>query len=369
MIRSLLVGLLLLAPIVSTIAVPASASNPVASSPAAWAAEGGGLAVEGIDRARVLAPAGASIESYSNLGYRLRVEDGEARIEVDASPVGSRSRFEPPAEPESGDAIGRLAHSVTTGARTDYEAVNRVLTWVARNIEYRLDRQQSQEATAVLERRTAYCTGVARLTVALVRALGLEAREVAGFVVGESAEGPRGFHRWIEVRFPDVGWVFSDPLYSHHYVPANYLRLSSETLVPDEGMEGLLLARQNTVVPIDIYPGSIPGIRSRRNTDRRWAAALHVEVESRRTRGLAILEGNSHRWRHSLVEGTATFLGLDPGSYRLRLMIAGHGVVERRLEVFGRQRTTIFLGSDEPDPARPPARSLESSETVSGAPE
>lgn len=322
-----------------------------------------GPAVEGVDRSRLLPPAGAEVGPYANAGYRLSLEEGAVHIEVDASPLGSESRFQPPkarrAEDQL-DAVTRLALSITTGARTDYEAVSRILTWVARNLAYELDRSQAQDPESVLERRSAYCTGIARTTVALVRAVGLEAREVAGFVVGDGEGGPNGFHRWVEIRLPDVGWVFSDPLYSHHYVPANYLRLGSEKLVPSAGTEALLLERQDGLVATDIYPGSVPGVRTRRNTDRRWAAALHVEVD-RHSQGLVILESSRTRWRHSLVRGTATFLGLDPGRYRLKLMIAGLGVFERQLEVSGRQRRTLFLSPADagdssestPSPARP----------------
>ncbi|MCG8460961.1 MAG: transglutaminase-like domain-containing protein, partial [Holophagales bacterium] len=203
-----------------------------------------GLAVEGVDRSRLLPPAGAEVSPYRNTGYRLRLIDGEASVEVEATPLGSTSRFDAPDLGDSTEPIARLAATVATGARTHYEAVSRILTWVARHIEYRLDRQEPQDALSVLDRRSAYCTGIARTSVALLSALGIEAREVAGYVVADGLDGPQGYHRWIEVRLPDVGWVFSDPLYSHHYVPANYLRLASERLRVSDGVEALLLERR-----------------------------------------------------------------------------------------------------------------------------
>ena len=71
-----------------------------------------------------------------------------------------------------------------------------------------LDRGAPQDAQSVLARRSAYCTGVARLTVALLDALAIPAREVAGYVVDDLPQGGRsGFHRWIEVFYDDRGWV------------------------------------------------------------------------------------------------------------------------------------------------------------------
>ncbi|MEM8934639.1 MAG: transglutaminase-like domain-containing protein [Acidobacteriota bacterium] len=312
----------------------------------AWpAAADVGTAMEGTDRARILPPAGALTEPYRGVGYALAIDaTGEVTVEVDVSPLSSRSRFEPPPVDESWreDPIARVARSITTGAGSHYEATSRILGWVSRHIEYELDRDASQDAVTVLDRRSAYCTGIARLTVAMLEAVGLEAREVAGYVVGDGGLGPQGFHRWIETRLPDVGWVMSDPLVSHHYVPATYVRLGSETVTPSDGMEGLLLERRDTLTPVDLYPAAPPGVRARRNTDRRLAAALRIAVDQGGV-GLAVLEGRAIRFRRSLVDGETTFVGLEPGAYRLQLFLAGHELVERQVELVGRQRTTLYL--------------------------
>jgi len=315
---------------------------------------GAGRAVEGVDRSRLLAPAGARVVEYQNAGYRLRWIGDEVHVEVDASPLASSSRFpEPSAEvppAEERNAIFRLARALTTGAETHYEAVSRVLGWVARHVAYDADRRQPQEASAVLERRSGYCTGVARLTVALLEAVGIRAREVAGYVVGPGpgpGPGVSGYHRWIEAYLPDRGWVFSDPLTSHHYVPATYLRLDSEELFPDRGMEGLLIERHDGLSAVDLYPAGAPGVTARRNFERQLAATLHVRVEEE-SGGLAELTGGSRRRTHTLIDGETTFLGLDPGRYRLRLMVPGWGVVERSVELPGRMRKSLSL----PAPAR-----------------
>ncbi len=283
--------------------------------------------VTGEDRALLLPPAGAEVTAYENAGYRLTLVEGAAQVTVDLSPLGSSAPFLPQRPDGAEEPIGRLARSLTVGSQTQHEAVTRALAWIASHVRYELDRDAPQDAASVLARRSGYCTGFARLAVAVLGAVGIEAREVAGYVVGElPGNEPRrsGFHRWIEVRYPDVGWVFSDPLATLGYVPASYLRLASDELASDTPGPGLLLGRADRTAAVDVAPvlgGS--GLRMRPNRpDRRTAAALMIELESGRD-GEAVLEGGGHLRRLPLPGGTGTFLGLEPGSYRLRVSEGG----------------------------------------------
>lgn len=301
----------------------------------------GARAVEGVDRVRLLPPAGAQVEDYRNDGYFMRWIGDEIEVEVDTGPLDSQTRFEPPRRPANGP-IERLAAGLTAGAETHYEAVSRVLGWVARHMEYDLDRGQPQSAEAVLERRSGYCTGVARLTVALLGGVDIQAREVAGYVVGSVPGQPSGYHRWVEAYLPDRGWVFSDPLATHHYVPATYLRLAAEGLEIERGTEGLLLERRDAIATVDLYPSAPPGVTARRSSARQLAASLRVRLEDQ-SNGTAVLEGNSARWTHALVDGKTTFVGLDPGSYQLRLLLPGRGIFESPVDLPNRIRKAVLV--------------------------
>lgn len=299
-----------------------------------------GIAVDGRDRARILPPPGAEIEGYENAGYQLRRGDGEVDVTVDTTPLGSTSPFRPPTSKASPpkDPIQRLARARTVGATTQYEAASRILSWISRHIEYRLNRRESQDAASVLEQRRGYCTGIARLTVALLGAVGIEAREVAGYVVDDgSGHQGRGYHRWVEIRFPDVGWVFSDPLTHHHYVPATYIRLASGQLETHQGLEGLLLERVDAVEPVDIHPFGASGVLARRNSPRRRAAALRVRVEDAPTGGQAVLEGAVKVYHQRLRGERVTFVGLSPGLYRLRLDLPGQEILRHEIELADRR--------------------------------
>jgi hypothetical protein len=236
--------------------------------------------------------------------------------------------------------VVRLARAVVAGAETQYEASSRLLGWMSHNIRYRLDRSEAQDALAVVERRTAYCSGLARLAVELHRAVGLESREVPGVVLEPS--GGLRFHRWLEVRLTDVGWVFSDPLASHHFVPANYLPLASSVLSLDalsadtlsaNGLsanalavdafavdDGLATQRRQEIQAFDLYRLAADGVQARRNGGEQRHGALTVQVSN--LPGEAILEGQGARRAVPLTSGKATFLGLELGEYRLRLSLA-----------------------------------------------
>lgn len=280
------------------------------------------VVVAGADRARILVPPGVEVAPYENLGYRLRLADGVATIEVELDPIGSSSPFEQPTVSElPPTALERLAVALTRGSRTRHEAATRLLAWVSGNVRYQLDRAAAQDAEAVLARRSAYCTGFARLTVALLGAVGIEAREVAGYVAeGRPGEGGSGYHRWVEIHYPDRGWAFSDPLASHGFVGASYLRLASDRLAPAGPGHGLVIERQDRTIAVDVAPGTpAVALRLRANRERRNAAALALALDSGEDAEAELLGAGGLRRLLALPGGRGTFLGLEPGRYELRV--------------------------------------------------
>lgn len=320
-----------------------------------WAS---GVAVEGTDRLQVLLPAELEVVEYHNAGYRLSRHGQQVVVEVEVAPLESRSSFSLPAASRHPDPVETLARAVAGGETTHYGAVSRLLGWVSENIHYRLDRDASQEAEAVLARRSAYCTGVSRLSVALLRAVGIEAREVPGLVVGSGPGGqPQSyFHRWIEVYDPDRGWTFSDPLSSHHFVSASYLRLGGEMVAPALLAAVQFQERRNEVRVVDLYPGAAAGISGRKNHARQLAGAMQLQVAGGQE-AVALLVGGGQRRRLALNGGFGTFVGLEPGPYHLRVMVPGQAPLDRRVELYGRVRSALFL-----TPVRPATLSAARSE-------
>ena len=306
-------------------------------------AHASGVAVEGRDWAMVQVPASALVESYSNSGYRVTMREGVAEVEVRLSPLLSLDPFELPTD-VGRDPVGVLVKSLLIDASSRYEAVARVLSWVAREIRYDLDREASQSPLGVLERRSGYCTGIARLTATLLNRAGIPSREVAGLVaIDNEGQSSLVYHRWVEIQYRDKGWVFSDPSSFHNYVPALYVRLASETLLPRANTDpAVLLERRDDRQVVDLAPLSPSGISTRRNSERQLAGALAVQVEGN-PGGTAVLEGTGQRRAHPLISGSSTFVGLEPGSYVLTVLVAGEEPIKRELIFDDYVRGTILV--------------------------
>jgi transglutaminase-like putative cysteine protease len=184
-------------------------------------------------------------DQYDNDGYSLTVRpeaDGSLSLSVRVSdgplesaapfPTGRRMEPAPVAAPDR-DAFAR---GLASGSRTQQEAVRRILLGLASEIHYDGDRLRLQDPSAVFASRRAYCVGFAELAVDLLRRVGISARTVQGVLHSEPGadryESRIGgvFHRWIEVYYPDRGYVFSDPIRSVNGVDARYVPFGKRAL-------------------------------------------------------------------------------------------------------------------------------------------
>lgn len=179
-------------------------------------------------------------DQYDNDGYSLAVapskdKDGvlELTVRVAGAPLASRSPFPTgaasdaalPPSPER-DAFAR---SLAAGSRLQAEAVERVLSGMASYLRYDPDRHRRQDPASVFASRRAHCVGFAELAVDLLRRVGISARTVQGILRAKpDADGYDAriggvYHRWIEIYYPDRGYVFSDPFSSINAVDARYV--------------------------------------------------------------------------------------------------------------------------------------------------
>ncbi len=310
-----------------------------------------GVSVTGAQRVVASVPAGVLVPSYRNDGYRIISlatidERSLVEIEIELEP-GARTvqhiRF--PTEPlaavplrqeswgsgdrgrkrasDDPDPLGKLARTLTRRSSTRAEAVQEVLGWVARNIDYELDRAADQEPLAVLNRRSAYCTGIARLSVALLEAVNIEAREVFGYLLEGLAGSPAGYHRWIEVHYPGLGWRFSDPMTSLDFVTAHYLRLDPEGVdsgvaTVDEGSDWVIIEEHGAPQPVRSIPRLPVGLQVRDRGGITAGARLSVATETAPERPLRVeLAGNGWVRSRTLENRPVYFLDLPLGDYTL----------------------------------------------------
>lgn len=99
-------------------------------------------------------------------------------------------------------------------ARGVYEYVTRTLSYDERRLTDDTLLERKGAALALTEPNNAICTDYTDLTIALMRKLGVPAREVNGFAFTGEDELPTindVLHAWVQVYLPEHGWVNIDP--------------------------------------------------------------------------------------------------------------------------------------------------------------
>jgi transglutaminase-like putative cysteine protease len=116
--------------------------------------------------------------------------------------------------------VGRFTAKLTADAETPYDAAVTVRDWL-RQRPYSLNASHEPgEPIAdqfIFEMESGYCQYYATAMVVMLRTQGVPARYVVGYAPGERVgenqylvTADRG-HAWVEVYFPDTGWVRFDP--------------------------------------------------------------------------------------------------------------------------------------------------------------
>jgi len=123
----------------------------------------------------------------------------------------------PPGTPER---VGELTAQLTADDETAYDAAMTVQHWLRTEKEYSLaaSRQSDHIAdTFIFEMEAGYCEYFATAMTTMLRSQGIPARYAVGYSTGQptgdSTYEVRAMnaHAWVEVYFPDVGWVKFDP--------------------------------------------------------------------------------------------------------------------------------------------------------------
>ncbi len=190
-------------------------------------------------------------DQYDNDGYSLAVSPGadgglELRVRVSGQPLSSKSPFPTgmPRDPDLSASAERdaFAQTLASGARTQAEAVERILSAIASSVRYDTDRTRRQDPASVFASRRAHCVGFSELSVDLLRRVGIPARTVQGIL--RARPGTDGYepaiggvyHRWIEIYYPDRGFVFSDPSSSINSVDSRYVPFGKRALERPRGL-------------------------------------------------------------------------------------------------------------------------------------
>lgn len=139
---------------------------------------------------------------------------------------------------QSDDArIKKLARELTQGVTTEFDAVQRVLSYVIDHVRYVTPPAQ-YDALYSLNAGKGNCQNFSHLAAALMRAEGVPVRIVNGITLNRAFDLKReggvltfkmgqGRHSWIEVWFPDLGWVPFDPQQTAMFVSNRYIRIET----------------------------------------------------------------------------------------------------------------------------------------------
>ena len=131
--------------------------------------------------------------------------------------------------------IRNMANELIQGVTTEFDAVQRIITWVVDHVRYVTPPAQ-YDALYSFESRKGNCQNFSHLSAALMRAVGIPARIVNGVTLNKSfditqqrgvltVKMGQGRHSWIEVWFPDLGWVPFDAQQTSMFVANRFIRI------------------------------------------------------------------------------------------------------------------------------------------------
>lgn len=176
------------------------------------------------------------------LTYTAKVHSELTAMESKAPfPLGSRANAEAmylkSSDMVQSDAstIANHARQLTGNAKNQYQAVTAITNWVADNIKYTFNPPQ-YDASYTLSTKSGNCQNFAHLSIALLRSVGIPARIVGGITLKDPWKVPidarnsivqsmgQGGHAWLEVWFPDLGWLPYDPQQSKQFTSSRHIK-------------------------------------------------------------------------------------------------------------------------------------------------
>ncbi|MEW6740268.1 MAG: transglutaminase-like domain-containing protein [Nitrospirota bacterium] len=177
-----------------------------------------------------------NITFETNIKSELSAMESKAPFPLNPIPKSDLLYLKPTGMVQSNDPeIISLSKKLTAGATTEYEAVTAILNYVIDNVKYTYNPPQ-YDALYTLKTRSGNCQNFAHLSMALLRAAGIPARIVGGISLKQSWKIPvgnnnflvqsmgQGGHAWMEIYFPDLGWLSYDPQQSKQFTSSRHIK-------------------------------------------------------------------------------------------------------------------------------------------------
>jgi len=127
-----------------------------------------------------------------------------------------------------------LANQITAGARNEYAAVMAVQSWLQTNTRYDLTVPREADGIDAVDHflfdtRRGFCEHIASAMAVLLRAEGIPTRIVTGYGPGERNPFTGYYdvrysdaHAWVEVLYPQIGWIAYDPTFGVPAIPGGW---------------------------------------------------------------------------------------------------------------------------------------------------
>ncbi len=110
----------------------------------------------------------------------------------------------------TGPEVGKALTAMLKGEKNPYLKARRIFEYVVEELSYSQSAKGADPA-AILKTKRADAFSFASFTCALMRAAGVPARMVSGYVAGAAGQ-PARRHFWVEFYVETLGWVPADPL-------------------------------------------------------------------------------------------------------------------------------------------------------------
>jgi len=154
-----------------------------------------------------------------------------ARLSAEFDPYLKSSGLAPKDDPE----ISGKAREMAAGSETQFDAVQKILSYIIDHVDYVLT-PPDYGARYTFDTGRGNCQNYSHLAAAMMRAEGIPVRIVNGVTLKQpydvtlgkqvlTLNMAQGRHSWIEVYFPDLGWVPFDPQQTELFVSNRFIRV------------------------------------------------------------------------------------------------------------------------------------------------
>ncbi len=110
-----------------------------------------------------------------------------------------------------------IAERIKAKSKGYYECIDNVLNFISVHFEYSTHKTSPFKGD---------CNTAAETTIKILALCGIPARIRYVIKLEDKSEvivSGRRLHAIVEIYYPNHGWIFSDPLKYHHFIPSNYV--------------------------------------------------------------------------------------------------------------------------------------------------